>query len=120
MAERIGVHHEMIGQWERAEHEPRCRYMPAIIEFLNDDTWLPALTFSDRLKRFRQSRGWSQKRLGKWLGCSERPIGRWEDGQYPRSQVTAKIEERIKGSTPKSDRQRAGPGKRSTIERRTQ
>ena len=82
-ADQLGVHIEMIGKWERGEHHPRAMHYPAIIAFLDDDSWLPHATLSEQLKRFRLLRGWSQKRLGEWLGYSERTIGRWEDGLAP-------------------------------------
>ena len=37
-ADRLGVHIEMIGKWERGEHHPRAMHYPAIIAFLGDDS----------------------------------------------------------------------------------
>ncbi|TGY88218.1 XRE family transcriptional regulator [Marinicauda algicola] len=118
--DRLGVTRDVIRMWERGEREPRARYIPAIIDFFDDDAWLASDTFADRLKRFRLLRGWSQKRFGTWLGYSERSIGRWEDGQFPPRAVQARIEERIRAPSLAEAAQREGPGKRSTIGRRPQ
>ncbi|MEP4163218.1 helix-turn-helix transcriptional regulator [Maricaulis sp.] len=80
VAGKLGVHVEVVGQWERGEHLPRVKYVPALVDFLGDDRWLPSDTFSDRLYRFRAMRGWSQEKLGTWLGVDGRTVGRWEDG----------------------------------------
>jgi transcriptional regulator with XRE-family HTH domain len=80
VAKKLGVHVEVVGQWERSEHLPRVKYVPALIEFLGDDSWLPSDTFADRLYRFRAMRGWSQEKLGAWLGVDGRTVGRWEEG----------------------------------------
>jgi len=76
VARHLGVTRDVVRMWERGEREPRTRYYPAIITFLDDDSWLPIATLPEQLKRFRLLRGWSQKRFGEWLGYSERTIGR--------------------------------------------
>ena len=94
-ARRLGVCQDVIGMWERGEHQPRVMFMPAIIDFLGDDSWLPTASFADRLRRFRALRGWTQERLGRWLGFDERTIGRWEEGVYPSAYRRDEVECRL-------------------------
>jgi DNA-binding transcriptional regulator YiaG len=83
VASKLGVHEQVVGQWERGDHRPRVKYVPALVSFLRDDSWLPQYTFEDRLYRFRALRGWSQAAFGHWMGVDERTIGRWESGELP-------------------------------------
>ena len=72
LARRLGVHHEMIGLWERGEHASRAKHHPALIAFLEDENWLPDSEFV----RFRLRRGWSQERLAEFLEHDARTVGR--------------------------------------------
>lgn len=83
VAQRLGVCVDMVGKWERGEHEPRVMYMPAIFDFLGEAHEFAGGPLPDRLKRFGTLQGWSKERLGKWLGCSERTVGRIEAGDPP-------------------------------------
>ena len=44
VAERLGVHVEMVGKWERGENAPRAKYHPAIRAFIGESAWDKAHT----------------------------------------------------------------------------
>jgi transcriptional regulator with XRE-family HTH domain len=98
VAARLGVHHEMIGKWERGEHVPRVSCIPALIGFLGDDTWLPFDSFSRRVYRCRALRGWSRERMGTWLGVDARTVGRWEAGLSPRPEARRAFDQMIRAA----------------------
>tara|TARA_R110002073_G_scaffold69054_6_gene171332 strand:- start:30174 stop:30596 length:423 start_codon:yes stop_codon:yes gene_type:complete len=95
VAEVLNVHKDVVGLWERGEHQPRVKYIPALIEFLGDESWLPNGSFEARLYRFRARRGWSQERLARWLGKDERSIRHWEGGNGPGHAELDLIESRL-------------------------
>ncbi|WP_339749027.1 helix-turn-helix transcriptional regulator [uncultured Maricaulis sp.] len=70
----------------------RVKYIPALIDFLPDDSWLPDGSFDARLYRFRAQRRWSLERMAKWLGKNERSVRKWEDGRYPDPAELAQID----------------------------
>ncbi len=78
VAERLGVHVEMVGKWERGENAPRAMYHPAIRAFIGQSAWDKAHTHLPPLTRYRLKCGWSQAKLAAALGVSERSVGRWE------------------------------------------
>jgi transcriptional regulator with XRE-family HTH domain len=96
LAEQLGVHHEMIGKWERGEHEPRVSYWPAITEFLgarpNKDE---VGEFSERIRQVRYRLGWSQQKMACQLGVDERTVARWELGTLPRPSRRDRLAARI-------------------------
>jgi transcriptional regulator with XRE-family HTH domain len=104
VAEMLGVHRDMIGLWESSTHQPRVKYLPAIIRFLGDASWLSGANPSERLKRFRAVKGWSQERLAKWLGQNERHIRRLEDGEDYSLDQGAEIEAAICARIESGDR----------------
>ena len=108
----LGVTRDVVRMWERGEREPRARYYPAIIGFLDDDSWLPSTTLPELIKRFRLLRGWSQKRFGEWLGYSERTIGRWEDGLSPPSCLAGKLRTATRNTPASADDPATDPGKK--------
>ncbi|MHA6287164.1 helix-turn-helix domain-containing protein [Maricaulis sp. CAU 1757] len=83
VALELGVSPDVVGQWERGEHLPRVKYVPALVAFLKNDSWLPSSTFSERVRRFRALRGWCRSKLAAWIGVDARTIGRWENGAAP-------------------------------------
>ena len=95
VALKLGVTSDVIGYWERGNHLPRIHYMPAIISFLGDDTWLPVQTFADRLYKVRALRGWSQAKLAAFVGYDERSVARWESGTMPPRKTRDLIEDLI-------------------------
>tara|TARA_R110002073_G_scaffold69054_6_gene171348 strand:- start:49371 stop:49856 length:486 start_codon:yes stop_codon:yes gene_type:complete len=99
VAETLKVHREVVGLWERGEHQPRVKYIPALIDFLQDDSWLPGGSFDARLYRFRAQRGWTQEQLARWLGKDERSIRQWEDGRFPENVELIRIDGRLAAGT---------------------
>tara|TARA_R110002095_G_scaffold126811_3_gene109887 strand:- start:6562 stop:7047 length:486 start_codon:yes stop_codon:yes gene_type:complete len=95
VAKILKVHKDVVGLWERGVNEPRVKYIPALIEFLGDESWLPNGSFDARLYRFRAQRGWSQERLARWLGKDERSIRQWEDGRFPENAELTRIDGRL-------------------------
>lgn len=112
VARHLGVTRDVVRMWERGEREPRARYYPAIIAFLDDDSWLGSTTLSEQIKRFRLLRGWSQKRFGEWLGYSERTIGRWEDGLSPPADIAGKLRTIIGETLARANDPATDPGKK--------
>ena len=98
VALKLGVTSNVITYWERGIHVPRIRYMPTIVSFLGDDTWLPIQTFADRLYKARALRGWSQAKFAAFIGYDERSVARWELGTLPPRKTKDLIEELIASS----------------------
>jgi DNA-binding transcriptional regulator YiaG len=94
-AQQLGVHREMVGHWERGQHEPRVKYGPAIIRFLGDDTWLADGSFADRLHRCRMIMGWTRDALARYLGCDAKSVRDWEGGMAPSPHRQAEIDARL-------------------------
>ncbi len=99
VAKIIGVDRDVIGHWESGKHQPRVKYLPAIIRFLEDDSWLSGASSADRLKRFRALKGWSRERLARWLGQDVRHIRGMENGEDPSPALRAAIEAAICGQS---------------------
>ena len=112
VARPLGVTRDVVRMWERREREPRARYYPAIITFLDDDSWLPRTTLPEQIKRFRLLRGWSQKRFGEWLGYSERTVGRWEDELSPPTCLAGKLRIASRKALATVDDPATDPGKK--------
>ncbi len=94
-AEQLGVHREMVGHWERGQHEPRVKYGPAIIRFLGDDTWLADGSFAERLHRCRMIMGWTRDALARYLGCDAKFVCDWESGMAPSPDRQIAIDARL-------------------------
>lgn len=107
VALKIGVTSDVIGYWERGKHVPRIHYMPTIISFLGDDTWLPVQTFADRLYKVRALRGWPQAKLAAFFGYDERSVARWESGTLPPRKTKDLIEELIASKVADGDASRS-------------
>ena len=100
LAKKWRVHPEVVGLWERGEHCPRVRYMPAIIAFIGHANWLPDTTFANRLFKHRMLQGLPKDGLADLLGVDPRTIARWERGQFPSSQKQTEIDLYLGGKNP--------------------
>ena len=98
MAKIIGVTPAIIRRWEEGEHPPSAKHVPAIVEFLGNDDWIPADTFIQKLKRSRVLRGWSQQSMALWLGCGEASLREWEAGRMPSRSMRDRIESHLRSA----------------------
>jgi DNA-3-methyladenine glycosylase I len=98
LAKIIGVTPAIIRQWEQGEHAPSAKHVPAVVEFLGTDDWIPADTISQYLTRSRFLRGWSQQRMALWLGCGETSLREWEAGRPLSRRMRDKIFKAIAAS----------------------
>jgi transcriptional regulator with XRE-family HTH domain len=81
VAAQIGVHVLSVTNWENGHAEPELRHVPAIIEFLGCDPQPEPKTIGERLVRYREIRGWSQKQLAEALKVDPTTLSRWELGK---------------------------------------
>ena len=49
----------------------------------------------ETLKTWRQAEGWSQEKLGDFLGVDRKTVNRWERGRHPISATAKKLLERV-------------------------
>ena len=63
VAAKIGADEASIWLWENGRVKPELKWMPAILAFLGYDPRTPAGNIGERLVRYREARGWAQKRL---------------------------------------------------------
>lgn len=81
VAKRVEVDKTSVWNWETDRNVPELRFMPAILAFLGYDPRPGEHTLGKRLVRFRQSKGWSQKRCAVELGVDPTTLARWERGE---------------------------------------
>lgn len=81
VAARIGAHTLSVTNWEIGHSEPEIRFLPAILGFLGYDPRPTPETIGERLVRYRQARGWSQRRLAEALDVDPTTLSRWELGK---------------------------------------
>ncbi len=78
VAERVGADTTSVWNWENNWVAPDGQLVPAILTFLGYDPRPAAGSLGERLVRFREGRGWSQKRLATELGVNPTTLSRWE------------------------------------------
>lgn len=81
VADQIGVDETSIYNWESNRVEPAVRLIPRIHLFLRYCPYIPGLSFSCKLKVWREGLGLSQEGMAKALGVDETTWRRWEAGR---------------------------------------
>ena len=77
---QIGVGAASVADWLHERAAPELRRWPAVIQFLGYDP-RPAPTGSgQRIKHWREARGWSRAETAQKLGIDEGTLWRWEAG----------------------------------------
>ena len=80
IAEIIGVDEVTIYNWESNRNEPALQLIPRIIEFLGYCRYTADLPVVEKLRVWRQSIGFSQKRMAEALGIDEGTLRGLETG----------------------------------------
>ena len=75
---QMGVTASTIWNWENRNAEPALRFLPGIIKFLGYDPMTKPETLADKLIKYRQPRGWTQKEMARRLGVDPGTLARWE------------------------------------------
>ena len=91
-AEQIGVDPGTVSRWESERRQPEGQYLAKVYWFLGEDRPAP-VTLAERLKRHRESLGWSQRELARRIGVWPSTVERWELGQrQPSAEHLARLE----------------------------
>jgi len=81
----VGVDETTVYNWERGYTRPPLRHMPTILEFLGYD---PARgeprTLGEKLLKYRQDRGMTQKELAREIGIDPTTLSRLERNRAKR------------------------------------
>jgi DNA-binding XRE family transcriptional regulator len=78
--------------WENGKAEPELRHLTAFFTFLGGDPRPAPRTIGEHVVRYRETRGWSQKRLAGEFGIDPGTLSRWEFGKrHPRGALAEKI-----------------------------
>lgn len=111
LAQRIGVHVQSIGNWERGVHPPTIRQLPKVIEFLGYDPVSIPDTLPDQISHARRVLGLTQEELARALAVDLSSVLRWEAGDTPSSlnltRLQALIGERFTLANPNGHHLRA-------------
>ncbi len=78
---QVGCDESSVLNWEKGRNEPELKFIPAILAFLGYDPRPPSQSVGQCLVRYRESRGWSQKRLARELDVDPTTLSRWELGK---------------------------------------
>jgi transcriptional regulator with XRE-family HTH domain len=81
VAARIGSDNSSVWLWEKDRGMPELRFVPAVLAFLGYDPRPVPRGIGERLVRYREGLGWSQKRLAKELNVNPTTLSRWESGR---------------------------------------
>ena len=81
VAAQLGVNDETMFRWESNTSKPQVQFVPAVLNFLGYNPLHVARTFAERLVLARLSRGFSQKRMARWLGVDPGTLRQWEAGR---------------------------------------
>jgi transcriptional regulator with XRE-family HTH domain len=78
VAERLGVDHCTITNWELNRTTPALRFLPGIVRLLGYAVWDPGTSIGGRLLALRRERGLSQTAFARILGVDPSTLSRWE------------------------------------------
>lgn len=78
VAERLGVDHCTVTNWELNRSSPALRSVPRIIGLLGFDPSPPGTSFGERLRAARHRAGCSQEQFARLLGIDPSTLSRWE------------------------------------------
>jgi transcriptional regulator with XRE-family HTH domain len=78
VAERIGCSKAALVMWEKGHSNPEIRFWPGILRFLGYDPAPQPHSTAELLLAVRRLRGWSQRRMARFLGVDPTSIRRWE------------------------------------------
>jgi transcriptional regulator with XRE-family HTH domain len=79
-AERIGVDHCTITNWELNRTKPALRFLTRILRFLDYIPFAQGRSLPERLRVSRRTLGLSQRELARRLDVDESTLARWERG----------------------------------------
>jgi len=97
VGQRMGVHCLSVTNWELNRTTPEFRHLPAIISFLGYDPRPTPAFLPERLKWFREGKGWTQKRLARELGVDPTTLARWERSERAPQESHWEIADRALG-----------------------
>lgn len=97
VAAKIGVDKATIFNWENSNTTPSLSSTPKVIAFLgyNPDA-SKEKTLGAEIKKARRIRGWSQKKLARFLRVDPSTLGQWERGEAQPMKRSCKIIHRLK------------------------
>ena len=76
----LKVNPDTIYNWENNRTDPELVFLPKIIEFLGYAPYFgPCRSLGEKIAKFRQSMGISQKSFAKLLGINPSTVERWEN-----------------------------------------
>ncbi|MGH7517021.1 MAG: helix-turn-helix domain-containing protein [Gemmatimonadales bacterium] len=78
VAERLGVDHCTVTNWELNRSSPALRFVPRIIGLLGFDPSPPGASLGERLRAARHWAGCSQEQCARLLGVDPSTLSRWE------------------------------------------
>jgi transcriptional regulator with XRE-family HTH domain len=78
VAERLGVDHCTVTNWELNRTKPALRFLPGIINLLGFDPSAPSASLGERLKAWRHRAGLPQDRFARLIGIDPATLSRWE------------------------------------------
>jgi transcriptional regulator with XRE-family HTH domain len=94
VAKIIGCDECNIWNWENNYNEPVLKFIPKIIDFLGYVLYdVSKLTFGERIKIIRQSRGISGRELAKKVGIDPSTIYSWEKGEHKPKKLRERLVE---------------------------
>lgn len=77
---------------------PATRQWPGVLKFLGYDPRPQSEALGDQLKRFRETKGWSQAEAAMRIGVSESVVWRWEGGsRKPMGRYLARVYQLLGG-----------------------
>jgi transcriptional regulator with XRE-family HTH domain len=94
-AELLRVTASTLTNWERQRSNPALPAMPAIIRFLGYNPLPEGVTLAGKLKRYRLTRGTTQKALANRLAVDPCTLARWERGDTTPGGLYRKLVEKL-------------------------
>ncbi len=98
----LGVDTCTITNWEKGHCEPKLRFIPAIIEFIQyEPVTSGAQTLGEAIRHYRQLRGISQKELAQSLGIDPSTLAKYEaDNNRRRTALAILLEQVVRVESP--------------------